>query len=79
MWLAVEGDRAKVAGCAFTTILYCRVGLFPPAFEARIVKSNVPATVGVPESTPVVEFKVIPFGKVPAVILHEVAPAAVNV
>ena len=41
---------------------------FPNGFAALIVKLNVPFTVGVPEITPVLPFKLKPFGSIPLAI-----------
>ena len=40
-------------------------GAVPTPLLARTVKVNVPAVVGVPDSTPVVAFNVNPLGSVP--------------
>ena len=53
----------------------------PPALSALTVKLNVPATVGVPDITPVVPFKLKPVGRPPPFIDQDigVVPVAASV
>ena len=58
------------------------VAAWPAASVTLIVKAAVPAAVGVPDSRPLAEFRVIPAGRLPLLTDHAygpVPPLAVSV
>ena len=64
MFIAHSGSEVVViVGSVEITMLKVLVP-FPAEFVALTVKMNVPAAVGVPETTPVVSFKLKPAGSV---------------
>jgi hypothetical protein len=64
-WVNVALFALVIAGGALTVSVKLWVAFGRIAFCAVIVIGNVPPAVGVPESTPVAELNVTPFGSVP--------------
>ena len=69
------------SGVALMMVMLRVLVLLPAEFVAPIVKLDVPSVVGVPEITPVLEFKLKPAGREPLAVLQMigVVPLAASV